>query len=73
MRAVGKQVMQPLSKPEERPSLVTTTNLNFRQRVGWVTAMLTDRRLQGDGSEVMYVADGLTAAHRDGQLCSEAV
>lgn len=29
-------VMQLLSTPEERVSLVITTNLNFRQWVGWV-------------------------------------
>ena len=52
------QVMQLLSKPEERVSLVITTNSNFRQWVGRVTAMLADRQFQGDESEAMYVADG---------------
>lgn len=55
-RAVGMQVMQLLCRPEEWASLAITTNLKCRQWVRWVTAMLTDRRLQGDGSEAMYVA-----------------
>ncbi len=58
------QVMQLLSKPEERVSLVITTNSNFRQWVGWVTAMLADRQFQGDESEAMYVADGSISGAR---------
>lgn len=70
MRAVGMRVMQLRSEPEERARLVITTTLNFRQWGGWVTAMLTDRRLRGDESEAMYVADGSIAGSPYRQLAA---
>lgn len=56
--------MQLFSKPDECASLVITTNFNFRQWVGWVTAMLCDRRLQGDEFEAVNVAVGSIRARR---------
>lgn len=62
MRAVGMQVIHLLSKPYECTSAVITTNLNFCQWAGWVTAKLPDRRLQGDEFEAVDVAVGSQAA-----------
>ena len=58
MRAVGMQVMHLLSKPYECTSPLITTNFNFCQWTGWVAAVLSDRRLQGDEFEAVDVADG---------------
>jgi len=53
MRAVGMQLMHLLSKPYECTSLVIPNNFNFCQWAGWVTAMLSDWRLQGDEFEAV--------------------